>query len=180
MLMRYCARATDSLFPVMVIIRSKFAGASRSSELEILIMAPDNCLHIDHPLEGRTNQEGAKITWSQPLLSRPSRWYSLSAHWVWSSRASAGTGGPWPGLPAWTVLDREIMSVRSPAGFIVSTWWSENAISEHVWPIHGIKWHSDSAKLKSNKQNIRVQIDNYWPEIIQASSKNQDLLWYSR
>ena len=44
MLMRYWARATDSLFPVMLIVRSRLAGASRSSQLEIRIIAPDSCL----------------------------------------------------------------------------------------------------------------------------------------
>ena len=44
MLIRYCARATDSAFPVMVMVLSRLAGASRSSQLEILIMAPESCL----------------------------------------------------------------------------------------------------------------------------------------
>ena len=44
MLMRYCARATLSVLPVMVMVLSRFAGASLSSQLEILIIAPDSCL----------------------------------------------------------------------------------------------------------------------------------------
>ena len=44
MLIRYWARATDSAFPVMVMVRSRLAGASRSSQLEILIIAPLICL----------------------------------------------------------------------------------------------------------------------------------------
>ena len=44
MLIRYWARATDSAFPVMVMVRSRLAGASRSSQLEIRIMAPESCL----------------------------------------------------------------------------------------------------------------------------------------
>jgi len=41
---KYCARATDSLFPVILIVRSRFAGASLSSQLEIRIIAPESCL----------------------------------------------------------------------------------------------------------------------------------------
>ena len=44
MLMRYWARATDSQFPLMVIVRSRLAGASLSSQLEIRIIAPLICL----------------------------------------------------------------------------------------------------------------------------------------
>jgi len=44
MFIKYWARATDSLFPVILIVRSKFAGASRSSQLEIRIIAPESCL----------------------------------------------------------------------------------------------------------------------------------------
>merc|ERR1712055_635221 len=43
-LMRYCASATDSLFPVILMVLSKLAGASLSSQLEIRIIAPDSCL----------------------------------------------------------------------------------------------------------------------------------------
>lgn len=43
-LMRYCARATDSQFPVMVMVLSRLGAASRSSQLEIRIMAPLICL----------------------------------------------------------------------------------------------------------------------------------------
>ena len=48
MLIRYWARATDSAFPVMVMVRSRLAGASRSSQLEIRIMAPESCLQRSH------------------------------------------------------------------------------------------------------------------------------------
>ena len=47
---RYCARATDSAFPVIVIVRSMFVLlpltllGSRSSQLDILIIAPLSCL----------------------------------------------------------------------------------------------------------------------------------------
>ena len=44
MLMRYWARATLSAFPVMVMVLSRLAGASLSSQLEIRIMAPESCL----------------------------------------------------------------------------------------------------------------------------------------
>lgn len=44
MLIRYCARATDSALPEMVIVRSIFPPDSRSSQLEIRIIAPLNCL----------------------------------------------------------------------------------------------------------------------------------------
>jgi len=44
MLMRYWARATDSLFPVILMVLSRLAGASLSSQLEIRIMAPESCL----------------------------------------------------------------------------------------------------------------------------------------
>ena len=44
MLMRYWARATLSALPVMVMVLSRLAGASLSSQLEILIIAPDSCL----------------------------------------------------------------------------------------------------------------------------------------
>ena len=44
MLMRYWARATDSQFPLMVIVRSRLAGASLSSQFEIRIIAPLICL----------------------------------------------------------------------------------------------------------------------------------------
>ena len=49
--MRYCARATDSQLPLIVIVRSRLAGASRSSQFEIRIMAPLICLKtqgVDH------------------------------------------------------------------------------------------------------------------------------------
>ena len=49
--MRYCAKATLSQFPLMVIVLSRFAGASLSSQLEILIMAPDNCLQKTKTLD---------------------------------------------------------------------------------------------------------------------------------
>ena len=49
MLIRYWARATDSQFPVMVIVLSRLAGASLSSQLEMRIMAPLICLEmIEH------------------------------------------------------------------------------------------------------------------------------------
>ena len=44
MLMRYWARATLSALPVMVMVLSRLAGASRSSQLEMRIIAPDSCL----------------------------------------------------------------------------------------------------------------------------------------
>ena len=44
MLIRYCASATDSGLPVIVIVRSIFPPDSRSSQLEIRIMAPLSCL----------------------------------------------------------------------------------------------------------------------------------------
>ena len=44
MLMRYWARATDSQLPLMVIVRSRLAGASLSSQFEIRIIAPLICL----------------------------------------------------------------------------------------------------------------------------------------
>jgi len=43
-LMRYWARATDSQFPLMVIVRSRLAGASLSSQFDIRIIAPLICL----------------------------------------------------------------------------------------------------------------------------------------
>ena len=45
-LMRYCAKATDSAVPVMVIVLSELL--SRSSQLEIRIMAPLICLRQEH------------------------------------------------------------------------------------------------------------------------------------
>ena len=54
MLIRYWARATDSQFPLMVMVRSRLAGASRSSQLEIRIMAPLICLELrPHQTIGR-------------------------------------------------------------------------------------------------------------------------------
>ena len=44
MLMRYCAKATLSAFPVIVMVLSRLAGASLSSQFEILIIAPESCL----------------------------------------------------------------------------------------------------------------------------------------
>jgi len=44
MLMRYWASATDSQLPLIVIVRSRFAGASLSSQLDIRIIAPLICL----------------------------------------------------------------------------------------------------------------------------------------
>ena len=44
MLIRYWARATDSQFPVMVMVLSRLAGASLSSQFEMRIMAPESCL----------------------------------------------------------------------------------------------------------------------------------------
>jgi len=44
MLMRYWARATDSQLPLIVMVRSRFAGASLSSQLDIRIIAPLICL----------------------------------------------------------------------------------------------------------------------------------------
>ena len=43
-LIRYCASATDSALPEMVMVRSMFPPDSRSSQFEIRIMAPLNCL----------------------------------------------------------------------------------------------------------------------------------------
>ena len=47
MLIRYWARATDSQLPLMVMVRSRLAGASRSSQFEIRIIAPLICLRKD-------------------------------------------------------------------------------------------------------------------------------------
>ena len=44
MLMRYCASATDSALPVMVMVRSVFEPGSLSSQLEMRIIAPLSCL----------------------------------------------------------------------------------------------------------------------------------------
>ena len=44
MLMRYWAKATLSALPLMVMVLSRLAGASLSSQLEILIIAPESCL----------------------------------------------------------------------------------------------------------------------------------------
>jgi len=44
MLIRYWAKATDSQLPLIVMVRSRFAGASRSSQLDIRIIAPLICL----------------------------------------------------------------------------------------------------------------------------------------
>ena len=44
MLIKYCARATDSVFPVMLMVLSRLAGASLSSQFEIRIIAPESCL----------------------------------------------------------------------------------------------------------------------------------------
>ena len=44
MLMRYCAKATLSAFPLIVMVLSRLAGASLSSQFEILIIAPESCL----------------------------------------------------------------------------------------------------------------------------------------
>ena len=44
MLMRYWAKATLSAFPLIVMVLSRFAGASLSSQFEILIIAPLICL----------------------------------------------------------------------------------------------------------------------------------------
>ena len=46
MLIKYWANATDSVFPVMLIVLSRLAGASRSSQFEIRIIAPESCLNI--------------------------------------------------------------------------------------------------------------------------------------
>ena len=51
MLIRYCASATDSAFPVIVIVRSMFmlpppTLESRSSQFDMRIIAPLNCLEI--------------------------------------------------------------------------------------------------------------------------------------
>lgn len=50
--MRYCASATDSAVPVMVMVRSELL--SRSSQLEMRIMAPLICLERRH---GRNEHE---------------------------------------------------------------------------------------------------------------------------
>ena len=42
--MRYWAKATLSALPLMVMVLSRLAGASLSSQLEILIIAPESCL----------------------------------------------------------------------------------------------------------------------------------------
>jgi hypothetical protein len=44
MLMRYCARATASGLPVMVMVRSELAPSPRSSQFDMRIMAPLICL----------------------------------------------------------------------------------------------------------------------------------------
>ena len=46
MLMRYWAKATLSALPLMVMVLSRLAGASLSSQLEILIIAPLICLKV--------------------------------------------------------------------------------------------------------------------------------------
>lgn len=73
MLIRYCARATDSVLPVMLIVRSKFAGASRSSQFEIRIMAPESCLAREMKLKKITQQTFRIVRYyaiSQSLTSR--------------------------------------------------------------------------------------------------------------
>ena len=52
---KYCARATDSLFPVILIVRSRFAGASLSSQLEFRIIAPESCLKVKDNVTNTTN-----------------------------------------------------------------------------------------------------------------------------
>jgi len=57
-LIRYCASATDSVAPVMVIVRSVLL--SRSSQLEIRIIAPLICLQRanERDRKGDTKGEG--------------------------------------------------------------------------------------------------------------------------
>ena len=56
MLIRYCARATDSALPVMVIVRSMLPPDSRSSQFEMRIMAPLSCLQHKNERKNTLNQ----------------------------------------------------------------------------------------------------------------------------
>ena len=55
MFIKYWASATDSLFPVMLMVRSRLAGASRSSQFEIRIIAPESCLKMEDSVKSTTH-----------------------------------------------------------------------------------------------------------------------------
>merc|ERR1719361_1285255 len=74
MLIKYWAKATDSVLPVMLMVRSRLAGASRSSQFEIRIIAPESCLisaTFDPPLPMMQpiSSLGTVISWVCWLLA---------------------------------------------------------------------------------------------------------------
>ena len=57
MFIRYCASATDSAFPVIVMVRSIFVlfpltFGSRSSQFDMRIIAPLSCLQVQNGING--------------------------------------------------------------------------------------------------------------------------------
>ena len=57
MFIRYCASATDSAFPVIVMVRSIFVlfpltFGSRSSQFDMRIIAPLSCLQVQNDING--------------------------------------------------------------------------------------------------------------------------------
>jgi len=94
-LMRYWARATDSQLPLMVMVLSRLAGASLSSQLEMRIIAPLICrisAILDPP-----------FPMTQPIIS-----LGTVISWVWcvfaplpppAKAAGLRTPGPNPANP---------------------------------------------------------------------------------
>ena len=117
MFIRYCASATDSAFPVIVMVRSIFVlfpltFGSRSSQFDMRIIAPLSCLQVQNDINGmhQTIKSTSKLqffrnlcqsnavksfyklkkaTLFQQFLIRLCRWCIQWAHWVLSFHAFA-------------------------------------------------------------------------------------------
>ena len=116
MFIRYCASATDSAFPVIVMVRSIFVlfpltFGSRSSQFDMRIIAPLSCLQVQNYINGMHPTINSisklqffrnlcqwkavksfyklktKATLFQQFLIRLCRWCILWAHWVLSFHA---------------------------------------------------------------------------------------------
>ena len=74
MFIRYCASATDSAFPVIVMVRSIFVlfpltFGSRSSQFDMRIIAPLSCLQVQNSINGmhRTINSTSKLQFFRNL-----------------------------------------------------------------------------------------------------------------
>ena len=147
MLMRYWARATDSQFPVMVMVLSRLAGASLSSQLEMRIMAPESCLQRSSSYQILC--WSFLFTWSQQLWILLYQWCSRWARWEPSSRVSAaGQPGSSPGRSTRPELGRNI---RDKHGGRPATCRVDHSISKRIYSVDNIDRQADLSKLKYNE-----------------------------